>query len=132
MHRAHASVFVALVLGIAFALTASPARANQWDQRTYFTFSAPVEVPGVTLPAGTYLFKLADVDVERNVVQVLSEDGTKVYATFFSIPEERVTPSDKPVVTFEEGRAGAPEAISAWFYPDDTTGHAFVYPTHVG
>jgi hypothetical protein len=132
MHRAHASVLVALILGIAVALTASPARANQWDQRTYFTFSAPVEVPGVALAAGTYMFRLADTDGERNVVQVLSEDGTKVYATFFALPAERVALSDKPVVTFEEGPAGAPEAIKAWFYPDDATGHAFVYPAHVG
>jgi hypothetical protein len=132
MNRVSASVFVALTVGIAIALTASPARANQWDQRTYFTFSAPVAVPGVALPAGTYQFRLADTDGAHNIVQVLSEDGTKVYATFFAVPEARVTPSDKPVVTFEEGPAGAPELIKAWFYPDDATGHAFIYPAHVG
>jgi hypothetical protein len=37
-----------------------PAEADTWDQLTYFTFSAPVEIPGTILPAGTYSFKLAD------------------------------------------------------------------------
>ena len=31
-----------------------------FDKRTYFTFSDAVAVPGATLPAGKYLFRLAD------------------------------------------------------------------------
>src|SRR5262249_24959539 len=87
-----------------------------------------VEVPGVAMPAGTYMFKLANADGGRNVIQVLSEDGTKVYSTFFAVPDERLTPTDKPTVTFEETPAGAPEVIKAWFYPGDPIGHEFLYP----
>ena len=38
------------------ALIASPARADEWNKKTFLTFSGPVQVPGVTLPAGTYTF----------------------------------------------------------------------------
>ena len=32
-----------------------PAGADQWDKKTIVTFSSPVELPGVVLPAGTYV-----------------------------------------------------------------------------
>ena len=34
--------------------------AQTADRRTIFTFNGPVTLPGVTLPAGQYLFRLAD------------------------------------------------------------------------
>ena len=45
-----------------FALTATlapGARADQFDKKTNLTFSGPVQLPGTTLPAGKYMFKLA-------------------------------------------------------------------------
>ena len=79
------------------------------------------------MPAGTYMFKLADSPLNRQIVQVFSKDGSKLYATFLAIPDERVKPTDKAAVTFEETRPGTPEAIRAWFYPGDRIGHEFVY-----
>ena len=113
---------------VAMLTWATPSSANDWNQLTYFTFSAPVELPGVTLPAGTYMFKHPDFLSDRHIVQVLSKDGKKIYATIMTIPDTRLTPTDKAVVTFEETPAGTPEAIKAWFYPGDTIGDEFVYP----
>jgi len=128
MLRIRSSLIVAVAIIVLAALHPTPAQADTWDQLTYLTFSAPVEVPGTVLPAGTYTFKLADPDASRDVVRVQSRDGATVYATFFTIKDERLTPTDKPVVTFEETPAGTPEAIKAWFYPGDQVGHEFVYP----
>ena len=33
------------------------ARADQMNKKTTITFSEPVQVPGMTLPAGTYVFR---------------------------------------------------------------------------
>jgi hypothetical protein len=52
----------------------------------------------------------------------------KVYTTILAIPDQRLEPSDKPVVLFSETPAGTPAAIKAWFYPGDTIGDEFVYP----
>lgn len=109
-------------------LVASPVRADQWNKKTFLTFSGPVQVPGVTLPAGTYTFKLADLTGNRHVVQIFDKDEKKIYTTLLAIPDQRLEPSDKPVVLFSERAAGMPQAIKAWFYPGDTIGNEFVYP----
>jgi hypothetical protein len=107
-------------------MTASTARAQPVDKRTFFTFSGPVEVPGVALPPGKYLFRIADTG--GKVVQVLSADGKTPYAMFFSLPAERVTPASEPEVRFIETPPGTPPAIKTWWYPGETTGREFIYP----
>ena len=116
-----------VVFAMALLVLASrSARADEYDESMIFTFSGPVEVPGVVLPAGTYQFKLADPDTDRNVVQILSNDGSQVYATLLTMPNESVTATDDPIVRLEERPAGSPEAIRAICYPG-ATGMEFVY-----
>jgi hypothetical protein len=75
-----------VVAAVLFVLGSRAARADESDKLMVFTFSGPVEVPGAVLPAGTYEFKLADPDGDRSVLQILNEDGSKVYATLETIP----------------------------------------------
>jgi hypothetical protein len=103
-------------------------KADEWDQRTIFTFSGPVEIPGQVLSAGTYVFKLADSQSDRNIVQVFNQDQNHLYGTFLTIPDYRLKPAGKPIITFDERPAGSPEAVRAWFYPGENYGHEFVYP----
>jgi hypothetical protein len=98
------------------------------DKRTFFAFGAPVEVPGVVLPPGKYLFRIADPDSGGKVVQVLSADGTKPYALFFAVPAERPTPASEPEVRFMETPEGTPPAIKTWWYAGERTGREFIYP----
>lgn len=111
------------------ALTATTARAQGLpNQDTYFTFSQAVELPGKTLPAGTYLFVLADTS-DRHIVRVMSKDRKQLQTTLFAIPSYSLDrPSDKPQVRFMETAAGGPQAIKSWFYPGRTVGHEFIYP----
>jgi len=113
------------LLAAGFAATA---HADEWNKLTYLTFSGPVNMPGITLPAGTYRFELADPDSSRRVVRVSEKDGTKSYGMFLSISDQKLEPSDKPLVMFKEMPAGAPQAVQAWFYPGETVGYEFVYP----
>lgn len=72
--------------------------AQTIDRRTLFTFSGPVSIPGVTLPPGQYLFRLADPTTSRTVVQVLSADGTTPYGMFFTYPANRFEAAERPEV----------------------------------
>ena len=118
-------------IGCAAALTvlfAPGARADVWNKKTILTFSGPVQIPGATLPAGSYVFKLADIPGNRHVVQVFDKDEKKIYTTMLAIPNQRLDPSDKPVVLFSERASGSPQAIKVWYYPGETIGNEFVYP----
>ena len=122
------------VFGLACAVTvfvclmAAPVSAQPLDKRTLFTFSAPVTLPGVTLPAGQYLFRLADPNSSAKVVQVLNADGTKPYGLFFTIPAERLEPASSPEVRFMETASGTPAAIRTWWYPGERRGYEFIFP----
>jgi hypothetical protein len=65
---------------------------------------------------------------DRHIVQIFSKDELTVYATILAIPNLRLKPSDKTVITFRERPAGQPQALRAWFYPGKKWGEEFVYP----
>ena len=108
------------------------------NQDTFFTFSQDVELPNKTLPAGKYLFQLADSPSNRHIVKVMSADRKEIHATLLAIPyysNER--PSDDPQVRFMEtpaagangtAAAAGTNAIKIWFYPGRSVGHEFIYP----
>jgi LPXTG-motif cell wall-anchored protein len=110
------------------AVIASAAFAQTSDKRTYFTFNGPTAVPGVTLPAGKYLFRITNDTTSRNVIQVLSGDGKKPYAMFHTIPAERSDPARDPELRFMETAAGMPNAVRTFWYASERGGYEFVYP----
>jgi hypothetical protein len=110
------------------AVMAPGARADDWNKKTILTFSGPVQLPGATLPAGSYVFKLADIPGNRHVVQVFDKDEKKIFTTMLAVPNQRMKPSDKPIVLFSERASGSPQAVKVWYYPGDTIGNEFVYP----
>ena len=122
-------VVLTFCLALLFALAApSNVLADEWNKATKLTFTEPVEVPGMALPAGTYWFTLADSDSDRNIVQVWDADRMHLVTTILAIPDYRLQPRNKTVINFSERPSGSPEAIHAWFYPGDNYGEEFVYP----
>jgi hypothetical protein len=125
-----AMIFCLSLVALVFAIRV---KADEWNRKTTVTFSAPVEVPGVgaqTLPAGTYVFKIADTLGDRHIVQIFNKSMDHVYTTILAIPNYRLKATDKTVMTFGERAAGQPEAIRAWFYPGHRWGEEFVYPKY--
>jgi hypothetical protein len=113
-----------LLLATCFPL----AHADEWDKATKITFNEPVQVPGKVLPAGTYVFKLLDSSSDRHIVQIFNEDQTSLITTILAIPNERLEPAGKTILTYDERPADQPMALAAWFYPGNTIGQEFVYP----
>src|SRR5438132_7159625 len=104
------SVLKTLCCAAAMTVMLAPAaRADQWNKKTILTFSGPVQIPGATLPAGSYVFKLADLNGNRHVVQVFNKDETKIFSTILAIPNDRLEPADEPIVLFAERAAGSPQ-----------------------
>jgi len=137
---------VAVMLALAF-VTVSGTRVNAQSQMPRFeeqetvtgatvrgalsdhhlTFTGPFAIPGVSLAAGTYVFRFP----APNVVQVLSEDRSQVYAMFMTIPTPRTEAAEQHEVLWET-RTDAPPAMKVWYLPDRTTGHEPIYPQAAG
>jgi len=47
-----------LFVGLAAMAIVPAVKADEWNQKTIFTFNGPVTIPGQVLPDGTYVFKL--------------------------------------------------------------------------
>src|SRR5678809_1260871 len=117
-----------LTLAVLTLSIAGRAEAQPADYRTYFTFSEPVTLPGVTLPAGRYLFRLADPNSSRKVISVLSADGKKPLAMLHTIPNQLTQAPQEAEIRFMETAANVPPAIKTWWYPGKSIGYEFIYP----
>jgi len=125
MRKALMILSATALLAVVFA---PPASAQYWssrpiDKSTYLTFSGPVSLPDVTLPAGTYLFKFVAPMTSAGVLEVLSQDGKTSYAMLNTIPIIRTETESNhsEIVTFREAPVTAPPQIDAWFFNAEDT-----------
>ena len=120
-----------VLLFVVFGVTFAPdARADQWDKKTVVTFSDSVEIPGQVLPAGTYVFKLANSPSNRHIVQIWNADENEVLATIMTIPNVRLETPDDSLFEFDERPSDSPPALKVWFYSGNSTGEEFVYSSY--
>jgi len=128
MFRLMTSACAAAML-LTMSATPALAQGQPMDARTEFTFNQPVELPGVTLPPGTYIFRFVDGTTGRKVMQVQAKDASsKTYGLFLTINAQRPRPSDDAELRFLETPAGQPAAVKTWWYPGNTIGREFIYP----
>lgn len=120
---------LAVTAGLFLAVASvSPANAQVVDDRSFFTFSQPVGVPGGgVLEPGRYMFRLADWDTGRKVVQVLNEDMTQVYGLFYTQQVLRANPPAVPEMSLGEAPEGQPRSLSTWWQAGEVYGRAFLY-----
>jgi hypothetical protein len=118
---------VAVVFAGLLSVFVPAAKSAEWDPRTTVTFSAPVEVPGMVLPAGTYVFQLEDNPGFLNVLRIYNQDATRLVTTVMTVNGYRERPSGKALFTLEERSGGTPQALHTFFEPGKNYGHVFVY-----
>jgi len=128
-----AASLVALTLLTAAAATPVFAQAGTMDKTTRLTFSGAVQVPGTTLPAGTYVFRIAN-PASQTLWQVFDARGRHLLASFFYVSTRERTISEankahgKPIVRFHETAQGVAPALRVLYYPSDLAGNEFLYP----
>ena len=125
---ARVTIFVtALVIALVAVFAGTTTAQTDTRDRTFLTFSGAVEMPGVTLPAGTYVFKLADTP-SRNVVEVWDRDEKHMVGHWLFVQATRPDVSQETVIMFKETAAGTTPAVHFWYYPGEKIGKEFVYP----
>ena len=102
-------------------------RSTAVTERTILSLSERVLVPGATLQAGTYVFRLANSNANRHVVRITRQDTSDVVALTHAVPMKRLDPKGDVVLKFSPNQPGSPPAIRGWFYPGSLYGHEFIY-----
>lgn len=123
INKIYFAVGALIALALFLELTA---HADEFNEATTITFSAPVQIPGQVLPAGTYLFQQADPDDDENLVRIFNADRTVLYGTLLTVSADRKQASDTTIV-LAQPESGEPAMLVKWFYPGRSTGHEFVY-----
>jgi hypothetical protein len=94
---------------------------------TYLTFNRAVALPGVQLPAGSYVFE-AISSQSPDVVLVRTRDRSRVIIMKNTHRIDRpVGQSRNATVSFGEAAAGEAPPIRAWFPEDSDRGYQFIY-----
>ncbi len=111
----------ALWLGASMALMAAmvtPTMADEWNKETVLEFSGPVEVPGKVLTPGKYVFKIADSESDRNIVQIFSEDANgarNLWRRSWRFPTTARRRRRSRSFSLKSGRRAAPRRFTAGF-----------------
>lgn len=110
----------------AVAVLAAPAPTRAADLSTTLTFSTPIEVPGMTLQPGAYVFETSAGEGGRQTVRIHSSDKSKLITTVEAVSMKRDGPSDvvhyRPTIL-----DSAPTALKGWLGTGSTTGYQLVY-----
>jgi hypothetical protein len=108
--------------------TSSMGATSNFNKTTYFTFSKAVQLPGVSLNAGTYIFEVVNTSSNAGVVKVTSRDRSKLYLLQITLPVERPRSRDmKARIVLGESSHANPPAVKAWFPDGETVGRQFIY-----
>ena len=114
---------------LALMAAASSHAGGTWgySHENRLTFSRPVALPGVVLPAGEYSFNVAS-PTALDVVVVRDPKTAKVFYMGFTntVTRPRNMSTNAPI-TFGEAPASEPRPISTWYEIGDTMGHQFIY-----
>jgi hypothetical protein len=116
-------ILVALTVAVLASL-AIRADAAPMERAIRLSFSQPVEIPGMVLPAGSYVFE--DLQL-GGLTRIWDANGLHVLTTVVTVPTERREPEEKSGVILKENGQHSPERVDAWFAPWESIGSEFVY-----
>ena len=120
-------IVIAAVFAVLVTTSVQALRASEADWSTIVTIDRQMEVPGVVLAPGSYLFQVLPNTGSRDIVLIYSADKKKLFGMIRGVPAYRVITSVEPTFNFEERADGAPQALQSWFYPDNHSGVQFLY-----
>jgi hypothetical protein len=119
-------VLAAMLLALSLS---SGAKADDWNKKTVVTFNQDVTIPGWTLPAGTYVFKLMNSSSNRFIVQVWDQDEGHLITTLMTAGDSYPNPDGHSYFVLDNGptEEGYPPAVVSWFFAGSDEGRDFIY-----
>jgi len=121
------SVRVACATAFLALIVAASAHAWAFGHENRFTFSRPVALPGVVLPAGEYSFDVASPSALDVVVVRNPRSGKVLYMGFTNTVQRPKSLSTATPIAFGEAPASEPRPIETWYEIGQSMGHQFLY-----
>jgi hypothetical protein len=104
------------------------AGSSRVEKTVYVTFSGSVRLPGTSLPAGTYIFEIANPLTSGDIVRVVSRDRRTSYFMGFTTPVPKPPRlRENAMVSFGESVRGTAPPIMTWWPVGESTGRQFKY-----
>jgi len=121
------SVRIGLAAAALAVLVAASGHAWGYNHENKLTFSGPVALPGIVLPAGSYSFDVASPTALDVVVVRNAQSGKTLYMGFTrTVTRPRAMSKNAPIA-FGEATANQPRPIAAWYEIGEDLGHEFLY-----
>jgi hypothetical protein len=111
----------------ALSLAMTPVFAAQQKSSTDFTISNPSNVPGATLPSGSYSIRVVNRLSDRYIVQVDSSDGA-VHSTFIGIPSSKLPKASSSGIVDWSNSVKGSDYLRGWKIGGRSSAVEFVYP----
>jgi hypothetical protein len=113
---------------IAFAGAALTHASSLLNHPNIIRFPKEVALPGHVLPAGVYVFEIANPEASHDVVRVIDRETRKpIYVGFTRRVQRPAAMSPDQAVTFNEAVVGTPTPLRAWYPIGLSDGHEFIY-----
>ena len=121
------SLRIACATALIALVVAASGHAWTYGHENRLTFSRPVALPGVVLPAGEYSFGVASPTALDVVVVRNPRSGKVLYMGFTNTVQRPKNLSNDTPITFGEAPANEPRPISTWYEIGQSMGHQFLY-----
>lgn len=126
-------------LVFALVMFAPVSRADVRNQYTQFNFTKPMQISDtVTLPPGTYWFKLApEATYPNNTIEIFDNSGKHITNVTTEVTD-RKSPNAPSEVTgkntptrLDVAQGADHDTLMKWFYKGDIEGHKFTYSKQI-
>ncbi len=124
--RKHASAWTLALLYAVFQFVLPPTAMADSKTQTV-VFDSWVEIPAGVLPAGSYLFRLADSSSGRHRVQIYDKVSGILVADLRTIPQQLEKPVEGSIRLEPRPSPFQGEAVAEWFRPGSRVGEQFIY-----
>ena len=122
------SVRIGLAAAALGLLVAASGHTSALAHENRLTFSRPVALPGVVLPAGSYSFDVASPTALDVVVVRHPKTGHVLYMGFTTtVTRPRNMSKETPIVFGEAAAANEARPIATWYELGQPIGHQFLY-----
>ena len=119
------AVIAALLVTPTFSRSAA---AQEQQQQATVAVTQAVEVPGIVLQPGNYVFSVDAPTGTRQTLSIRDSKTNRVVATVLAVPAQRREEVSGELVPFGTTEGGNPSAIRFWFPPRQSSGFELVYP----